>query len=482
MQKKLNEDFIESYSEQFAAKISDDFFTSKPFINGQEILSITPSKQVNFFIIKLLFNNWQQESQRLESPFFDYTTPEVKEAMLQFMNVLSRHIKVGRKEFEVLLQDAVRDTLFLIMAPNVYMEIEMDRRGTEELTEKTAKNILKYLKISKDEFSEYLMDNIGLDRDEIDVHDEIITEEQLTSEIAVLNEIVPITLKLLEEGEEEDELDEESEAEEDEESILNVESEDIFKSTIARSSESKPKEMPPIAEPEKEESVESGENTMVSAPEQEVDELEEESPVIDESDVPEEEEEEPETEDKEESAIDEDLIPDEDSIEEELDEEEMDADEVTEETTLTSKWEVGERAEDSDSDDEEGDTDEEGPYGSKEVITNIDPDEEDEEDDEDTLNAKFEDPTSPASIAEAHEGQGDSMMGAISLNQRFMFINELFDGDPEVFKESIDMVDECESFDESVEKLVQNYARDYHWDMNSEEVKELLKIIFRRFR
>jgi hypothetical protein len=30
--------------------------------------------------------------------------------------------------------------------------------------------------------------------------------------------------------------------------------------------------------------------------------------------------------------------------------------------------------------------------------------------------------------------------------------------------------------------LVQNYAKEYFWDMNSDEVKELLKVIFRRFR
>ena len=87
MQKKLNEDFIEKYSEQFAAKISEDFFASHSHIRGQEILNISPSKQVNFFVIKLLFNNWQQESQRLESPFFNYRSPEVKDALLQFMNV-----------------------------------------------------------------------------------------------------------------------------------------------------------------------------------------------------------------------------------------------------------------------------------------------------------------------------------------------------------------------------------------------------------
>ena len=63
-----------------------------------------------------------------------------------------------------------------------------------------------------------------------------------------------------------------------------------------------------------------------------------------------------------------------------------------------------------------------------------------------------------------------------------MFTNELFGGNGEDFKEAIGYVEECITFDESVELLVQRYAKPYKWDMNSVEVKELLKVIFRKFR
>ena len=85
-------------------------------------------------------------------------------------------------------------------------------------------------------------------------------------------------------------------------------------------------------------------------------------------------------------------------------------------------------------------------------------------------------------ISESHAEQVDNMMSAISVNHRYMFINELFDGEADIFTEAIGKIEKCSSFDDSVEILVQNYAKDYHWDMNSDEVKELLKIIFRRFR
>ena len=417
MQKKLNEDFIEKYSEQFAAKISEDFYASHSHISGQEILNVTPSRQVNFFVIKFLFNNWQQESQRLESPFFNYRAIEVKKALLQFMNVLSRFIQVERKEFEALLQDAIRDTLFLIMAPNAYLEIEFDRKGTEELNEKMAKGILKYIKIAKTDFEQYFQENIGVDKDDLSVDEGIMTDAMLEKEIAKLNEVIPLSLMKLENGDEEDAIEDllrvEEEDQEEEKEALKMELGGYASPTIARASG--PKER--VAKiPAEEGQVEEG------APESEENEY-----IVEETEIGEQE-----------------ASP-------------------TEEPNLEEP--PGEP-----------------PAGSPgESITNMAPGKEDDKDD-DILNDKFEDPMAVPTIAESHEGQTDSMMAAISVNHRYMFINELFDGEADLFTEAIGKVETCKSFDESVEILVQNYAKEFHWNMSSDEVKELLKIIFRRFR
>ncbi len=450
MQKKLNEDFIEKYSEQFAAKISEDFYASHEYISGQEILNVSPSKQVNFFVIKLLFNNWQQESQRLESPFFNYGAIEVKEALLQFMNVLSRFIQVERKEFEVLLRDAIRDTLFLLMSPNVYLEIEFDRKGAEELNSKIAKNILKYIKIAKPDFSEFFKSNIGVDKDDLEINDGIITDTILEDEIAKLNEVIPLTRKKLEEGDEED-------ASED---LLNVDADDLISTTIARSSETKEKtEKDPINETQDEnlevEEITKTEETSTD-PEETEDKThrEEQGQSLDEIN---EVEIDVSVKDEAKKADTEHQVEDHSEPQKEV------ADETVKEEI---KNEPSEKLENFTNDGI--------------VVTNMDPGE--ENDDDDTLNDKFEDPLSVPSIAESHEGQTDSMMAAISVNHRYMFINELFDGEADLFTKAINNVENSSSFDESVEILVQNYAKDYHWDMNSDEVKELLKIIFRRFR
>lgn len=334
MQKELNEDFIEKYSEQFATKISENFYASHSHISGKEILTVSPSKQVNFFIIKLLFNNWQQEFQRLESPFFNYDTIEVKEALLQFMNVLSQSIQIEKKEFDVLLREATKDTLFLIMVPNDYMRMAFDRKGAETLNDKVAKHILKYINIAKPDFTRYFQSNIGMDKEDLEIDESIISATLLEEEIAKFSQVIPLTIKQLWEGDQENAV---------------------------------------------------------------IDQVQEEAP--------------------------------------------------------DSK--------------EKAERDSEAALFLKE---------------EDTLNDKFENPVTVPTIAESHEGQTDTMMAAISVNYRYMFINELFNGEVDLFTEAISKVEACSSFDESVEILVQNYAKKHHWDMNSDEVKELLKIIFRRFR
>ena len=150
MQRKLNEDFIDSYCEKFASKVSAGFFVgNKKVITGKEILEVTPSKQVNFFVIKLLFRYWQEETKKLESPFFNYKHEEVRQAMIQFMNVLSQHIEINQSKFETLLNHAVKDAIYLAAMPQAYVEIDLDSRGVEQIGDKAIEGTIKYLKIYK---------------------------------------------------------------------------------------------------------------------------------------------------------------------------------------------------------------------------------------------------------------------------------------------------------------------------------------------
>ena len=63
-----------------------------------------------------------------------------------------------------------------------------------------------------------------------------------------------------------------------------------------------------------------------------------------------------------------------------------------------------------------------------------------------------------------------------------MFVKELFEDSEDKFKATIKSIERLENFDAAVEYLIRNEAKEYQWDMNAVVVKELLKIIFRRFR
>ena len=199
MQKKLNEDFIDGYCEKFASKVTAEFFKDgKDVITGKEILKVTPSKQVNFFVIKLLFRYWQEETKKLESPFFNYKHEEVRQAMIQFMNVLSQHIEINKEKFETLLNHAVKDTIYLAAMPQAYVEIDLDSRGVEKIADKSVEGTVKYLKIHKKEIQNFLSDMKGLTIDDVidelpEEFDDFDTTEAVEEECKLLSSVLDIT-------------------------------------------------------------------------------------------------------------------------------------------------------------------------------------------------------------------------------------------------------------------------------------------------
>jgi hypothetical protein len=68
---------------------------------------------------------------------------------------------------------------------------------------------------------------------------------------------------------------------------------------------------------------------------------------------------------------------------------------------------------------------------------------------------------------------------AVSLNQKFIFINKLFQGDSAAYQEVISTLSTCSTADEALNLLRYRYAPKYKWDQNSSEADELMDIIKR---
>ncbi|MHA6246486.1 hypothetical protein ACXYMU_01010 [Pontibacter sp. CAU 1760] len=155
MEDKYNQLHIERYSKQLANLLCDRHFASHDTLNGPQLLNFTPIRQVNLFVIKELLLRWHQEMANLRSPYFDYEHEEVKEALLNFMNVLSRKILMKRNAFEPLLQKAIHDTFLVVLAPVTTFE-EKFLRIQEEITLPKLQENLKYIDLDKALFAGFI--------------------------------------------------------------------------------------------------------------------------------------------------------------------------------------------------------------------------------------------------------------------------------------------------------------------------------------
>ncbi len=73
------------------------------------------------------------------------------------------------------------------------------------------------------------------------------------------------------------------------------------------------------------------------------------------------------------------------------------------------------------------------------------------------------------------------LRSAMSINQKFMFIKELFKGDSLSFEAAMSLADGCENYEKAVGALIDAYSQHYNWEIDSEEVNELFDLIGRKF-
>ena len=149
MDEKISIKALEDYSDDFASKVTAYFFSSKGKITGAEILKLCDIHQINLFVIRELLHAWRHESQKLRSPFFDYSAPEVAESLAKFQVLLSNHISISKESFQPLLKKAVAQTLFLILDPYDFYSDTLDNGTGGTIKVGELRNDIKYVKINK---------------------------------------------------------------------------------------------------------------------------------------------------------------------------------------------------------------------------------------------------------------------------------------------------------------------------------------------
>lgn len=145
----VNHKFIKEYAEKLTANLCRQFFVNKAFISGPEILNFHPENQLNLLIVKNIFLNWQKESLKLRSPFFDFEDEGVKQALKSFMNKLSNHIKVYRYDFEPLVSKSIADLILLATMPADFFSAEIEQLAGPKIQLALLKDFSRYIRVNR---------------------------------------------------------------------------------------------------------------------------------------------------------------------------------------------------------------------------------------------------------------------------------------------------------------------------------------------
>jgi hypothetical protein len=149
MDEKISLKAVDRYSEAYASKIADAFFSRKEEITGSEILALCEIQQINLFVIRELLHAWKGESEKLKSPYFNYRAKEVVEALNLFQNTLSNHLSIAKINFLPLLKRAVSQTLYVILDPYDFYSDALDQQAKGSLQVQDLKSDIKYLRINR---------------------------------------------------------------------------------------------------------------------------------------------------------------------------------------------------------------------------------------------------------------------------------------------------------------------------------------------
>ena len=433
MDSSFNKDAIKEYSKAYSSKVVQLFFQNKDQISGEEIIKLTSVKQVNLFVLKLIFEKWNEEMELIKSPYFDYENEAVQEVFVRFKNVLSKNILISKEYLEPLLVEAIYDSILLIVSPYHYYDEELRKHG--ELVEvdklKIAKKFIKVNVAILNAIIEKLQKEDSQLADPIKTLDAVLEEtdlipDDITGHIDNLNSVLRLDFEKI--YEEESSESNEEPIDQPEELIIeqDTQPEEIEETTISET-EVKEEEPEPINE-----IVESA-----------VEEVEEEQP------------------------------------EQENEQDDLNKGENFNEIELNEAQEsVEEEPEPDNNEDQDGVEEQLEPDNIENTLEEM----EDEIAPEDnpllTLNDTFS-TEEVETLADLHHKQSvEQIETSITLNQRFMFVNGLFDGDVETFNATIKTLDEMDNYEVAVTHMAENFD---HWDSEDEDVIEFFDIVKRRF-
>ncbi|WP_276367748.1 hypothetical protein [Chryseolinea sp. H1M3-3] len=182
MDEKISLESISRYSDAYAEKVLKTFFSSKDKITGPEILSLSNIQQVNLFVVRDLFKSWKDETQKLKSPYFNYESPDVKEAFQSLMDTLSNNIAINKDNFSPLFKNAVNQTLMAVFDPYDFFSMIISGKNNR-LEVASFQEEMKYIKVNKGPLDRLLQKLIEKGVSEISGNEAFAILDQILEEV-----------------------------------------------------------------------------------------------------------------------------------------------------------------------------------------------------------------------------------------------------------------------------------------------------------
>ncbi|GAB2956343.1 hypothetical protein GCM10027048_22940 [Hymenobacter coalescens] len=159
MQDTYSNDQLQVYGRRLAARLCDQYFAAQPVgttLDGPAVLRLAPVRQLNLYVVQQLLTQWTQEMARLRSPYFDYEDAAVRQALTQLMNLLSRRIRLTRDAYEPLLAQAAADTLLTALDPGAAFAGKLLPAEQPSASAAQLRDALRYVDVNKALFQGFI--------------------------------------------------------------------------------------------------------------------------------------------------------------------------------------------------------------------------------------------------------------------------------------------------------------------------------------
>jgi len=104
-----------------------------------------------------------------------------------------------------------------------------------------------------------------------------------------------------------------------------------------------------------------------------------------------------------------------------------------------------------------------------------------EETDQLTINDLIGKEQKPTAMNMLTKNKVVDIRSAMSINQKIMFVKELFNGDNSAFEGAMSLADGSSSYEKAVNAMIDSYSQRFNWEIDSTEVNELFDLIGRKF-